>query len=1077
MARYAETLPFSSRYAERRRQMTELRNRLESALAGRYTIGREIGRGGMAIVYLAHDLRHDRDVALKVLRPELAATLGPDRFLLEIKLAAGLSHPHILPLHDSGEADGCLYYVMPFVPGESLRDRLEKQGQLPLVEALEIAREIADALDYAHRAGVVHRDIKPENILLESGHAVVSDFGIARAISKAGDRTGPGIAVGTPDYMSPEQAAGARDVDGRSDLYSLGCVLFEMLAGRPPLAITPPEGPSARLPTARDRLAELTQLRPSIPREVASVVAGLLAIAPSDRFATAAEALDALRSPGDVWTPRSVILRRRRRWGAGLVGGGVLAASVVVVLHSVSGATLDPSLYLIVPFQHRGNVAPTLLSGDQCELLLRESFERWTGVRLVDEFEARDLRLQRGDKIPTLAEAYATAQQAHSGLMVWGEVDSLNDSVVVRGMLYDVARRRLLRQQEIRLDQRLTGLAVQFNAMADSLLLAIHAPGAAGGVGGTRMLPAWYAYQRGHDALSSWDLVAADSAFREAVTFDPGYPQANYWLAQVREWRGLPPLEWQGFVGAALADQKRLSPSDRLRGTALQEMAEGRHPQACDAYRTLLRRDSLDFLAWYGLGDCHARDRTVVRDPASPTRWGFRGSYRSAVDAYTRALRINTSAHRAFRGDELDRLGRLLFTETDVYRYGVALTPDTGHFGAFPSLDHDTLAFVPFPLAQWVRSGPEVHPATQRTAVIRNQEALREITAAWVRAFPQDIDALEAHAMVLETMGLIRSAGSDERSAIAIIARARRAARGEEQAFRLALVETRLHLKLGEFAQAKAVADSQLSRFADPPPPAVAGSLARLAVLTGRINRGADLLPRAQEEDSLRTSEGVVIAAPPPILEGSLALLVHAAAGGSLDSIKSLQARIDQAVNNLVEPRRRTEVRQAALDLPAVLTFSRLGATLVHRSDPGGLSIMALQWSLAHGDTAAVRSGLVSFFQQEQQRLPGDLAIDIAYLYAEMALAIGDSSAALRIVGPPLDALPTLGTSLLDFVSQTGGLVRAMALRAQLAARAGDRPTAARWANAVSTLWSAADPPLQPLVQRMQVLAGNGNNH
>ncbi|HKC48794.1 MAG TPA: serine/threonine-protein kinase, partial [Gemmatimonadales bacterium] len=203
--------------------MTELRNRLESALAGRYTIGREIGRGGMAIVYLARDLRHDRDVALKALRPELAATLGPDRFLLEIKLAAGLSHPHILPLHNSGEADGCLYYDMPYVPGESLRDRLEKQGQLPLVEALEIAREIADALDYAHRAGVVHRDIKPENILMESGHAVVSDFGIARAISKAEERrTGPGIAVGTPDYMSPEQGSGTRDVDGRSDLYSLG---------------------------------------------------------------------------------------------------------------------------------------------------------------------------------------------------------------------------------------------------------------------------------------------------------------------------------------------------------------------------------------------------------------------------------------------------------------------------------------------------------------------------------------------------------------------------------------------------------------------------------------------------------------------------------------------------------------------------------------------------------------------------------------------------------------------------------------------------------------------------------------
>ncbi|HXJ32204.1 MAG TPA: protein kinase [Gemmatimonadales bacterium] len=1053
--------------------MTELRNRLESTLAGRYTIGREIGRGGMAIVYLAHDLRHDRDVALKVLRPELAATLGPDRFLLEIKLAAGLSHPHILPLHDSGEADGCLYYVMPYVPGESLRDRLEKQGQLPLVDALEIAREIADALDYAHRAGVVHRDIKPENILLQSGHAAVSDFGIARAISKAGERrTGQGIAVGTPDYMSPEQAAGGLEVDGRSDLYSLGCVLFEMLGGRPPVSLTPPEGPTAGPELARDRLSELTLLRPAVPPEVSRIVARLLAPAPADRFDSAAEVAEALRAPGDVWTARSLLTRRqRRRWGASLVAAALVAG--VLVWRTVSGAELDPSLYVIVPFAHRGGAAPTLLTGDQCELLVREAFERWAGVRLVDEFQARDARLQRGDTIATLGDAFANARALHSGLMLWGEVDSLNDSIVVRAMLYDVTKKQLVRQQEIRLDRRLSGLADHFNALADSLLLGVHAPGAASGVSGTRNLAAWYAYQRGHDALASWDLSAADSAFREALRIDPAFPHANLWLAQVAEWRGLPAAEWQDLAGDALAAPISLSPSDRLRASALFAMAQGQHPQACDAYQALLKRDSLDFVALFGLGDCHGRDRTVVRDPGSPTHWGFRGSYRTAVAAYTRALRVNASAHRAFRGEELDRLARLLFTETDMFRYGVALPPDTGHFGAFPSLDHDTLAFVPFPLAQWVQGGPEVRPGSQRVAVARNRETLRDITAAWVRAFPQDPDALEANAAVLETMGLIRSAGSDERSAIAIIMRARRGARDPAQALHLALIETRLHLKLQEFSRAKTLADSQLAAFADPVPPEVAGPLARLAVLTGRVERGAGFLPRAQGEDSLRTSQGVLIPAPPAVLEGSLALLVYAAAGGPVDSIKALQARIEQNVVHLVDARRRAEVRQAALDFPTVLAFPELGAGPVHRSNAGGLGLMALQWSLTHGDTTAVRARLAVLEEQEQQGLPGDLSIDFAYQYAAAALAIGDSSMALRFVAPPLDALPTLGTSLLDFVSQSGGLVRAMALRAELAAAAGDQRTAARWAQSVVTLWSAADPPLQPLVQRMQRLAEN----
>src|SRR5438093_12093654 len=210
--------------------------RLAAALADRYRLERQLGVGGMALVYLAEDLKHHRKVAVKVLRPELAAALGPERFLREIETAAGLNHPHILPLHDSGEAAGWLYYVMPLVEGESLRSRLDRERQLPLAGAPEIAREAADALSYAHRHNVVHRDIKPENILLSSGHALVADFGIARAITAAGGErlTQTGVTVGTPGYMSPEQAAGSEQLDGRSDTYSLACVLYEMLGGDRP---------------------------------------------------------------------------------------------------------------------------------------------------------------------------------------------------------------------------------------------------------------------------------------------------------------------------------------------------------------------------------------------------------------------------------------------------------------------------------------------------------------------------------------------------------------------------------------------------------------------------------------------------------------------------------------------------------------------------------------------------------------------------------------------------------------------------------------------------------------------------
>src|SRR5215216_321499 len=214
---------------------------LTNALTGRYTIERELGRGGMATVYLARDLRHDRPVALKIMRPELAATLGPERFLREVRTTARLQHPHILPVLDSGETQGQLWYTMPYVRGESLRDRLRRESQLPVETALELARQIALALDCAHREGVVHRDLKPENILLSDGQALVADFGVAKAFEAGGERlTETGLAVGTPIYMAPEQASGGV-VDARSDIYTLGSVLYEMLAGEPPFS-----GPTAQ---------------------------------------------------------------------------------------------------------------------------------------------------------------------------------------------------------------------------------------------------------------------------------------------------------------------------------------------------------------------------------------------------------------------------------------------------------------------------------------------------------------------------------------------------------------------------------------------------------------------------------------------------------------------------------------------------------------------------------------------------------------------------------------------------------------------------------------------------------------
>jgi serine/threonine-protein kinase len=313
--------------------MTAITDRLAAALADRYRIERELGAGGMATVYLAHDLRHDRQVALKLLRPELGAILGGDRFLQEIKVTANLQHPHILPLFDSGSADGLLFYVMPFVEGETLRERLDREKQLPVAEAVRIASEVASALDYAHRHGVIHRDIKPENILLHDNRALVADFGIALAVRNAGGSrlTETGLSLGTPHYMSPEQATGDRELDARTDVYAVGCVLYEMLTGAPPYT-----GPTAQAVITKlvtEEAPPVTGQRRSVPPHVAAAVHRALEKLPADRLATAAEfarALDAggrAEGPSGGRAPRPVGPARRP---AVLPWSLVAAASVAI---------------------------------------------------------------------------------------------------------------------------------------------------------------------------------------------------------------------------------------------------------------------------------------------------------------------------------------------------------------------------------------------------------------------------------------------------------------------------------------------------------------------------------------------------------------------------------------------------------------------------------------------------------------------------------------------------------------------------------------------------------------------------
>jgi serine/threonine-protein kinase len=416
---------------------------LNAALGDRYVVDRELGRGGMATVYLARDLKHERFVALKTLRPEIAVALGRERFLREIKLAARLQHPNILPVYDSGDAGGTLYYVMPFVEGESLRDRLTREPQLPLDEALQIAREVADALSYAHGHDVVHRDIKPENIMMSGGHAIVADFGIARAVSAAGgDKlTETGLSIGTPTYMSPEQAAGTGQVDRRSDIYSLACVLYETLAGQPPFT-----GPTAQAIMARhslDSVPRLRIVRETIPDELEQVINRALAKVPADRYSTA-EQFAAAMTTASTGTVSRVTATRRLRPPAGRPWHRpALAAALVAVVAGLgwmafgrkgnagpAGGGLDPHRIAVLYFS---DASPDSSLGYLADGLTESLIADLGEVRTLDVVSRSGVAPFRGRAV----ERDSVARALDAGTLVEGDVASAGRRVRVTVRLVD----------------------------------------------------------------------------------------------------------------------------------------------------------------------------------------------------------------------------------------------------------------------------------------------------------------------------------------------------------------------------------------------------------------------------------------------------------------------------------------------------------------------------------------------------------------------------------------------------------------------------------------------------------------
>ncbi|HJU88051.1 MAG TPA: serine/threonine-protein kinase [Gemmatimonadaceae bacterium] len=1042
-------------------------------LGGRYILESAIGHGAAATVYRANDLKHQRTVAVKVLHPQLSAAIGAERFAREIALLASLQHPHILPLHDSGEEEGALYFVTPLVSGETLRTRLTRERQLPIADAIRIGREIADALASAHEREIIHRDIKPENILLSGGHAMLADFGIALAVPHdAGRRiTDSGLAVGTPSYMSPEQAS-ADEVDGRSDLYSLGCVMYEMICGHPPFVGATPQIILAK--RFKETPQDLRKLRESVSPGLERIVRTALARVPADRFDNAKAMREALQREESVATiaPRQAHPSRRHWFAAGAAATIVLGALVAMRLRAPD-AHVDRALHMVTPCLSRGASAATsaALTPENCEALLYDAFGRWRDLRLVDAFRVHDAQAQLGRPAGGIDDGLRLARRMGAGVLALGEITPAADSVTVRAALYDALSGESIYSHSVRVAPDMANASVKFAELVDSLVLR-------GGAGdappmartGTRSLEAWRAYAHGERSLRGWDLDAAATGFREAMKHDERFAAPALRLAQVTQWRGEAPPAWREAVTHALRHGDQLSRRDLALANALLAMADTRYPDACHQYELLLRRDSLDFPALFGLAECHANDPIVERNPASPSGWSFRGSHHRAIESYRRALELIPSFHIATRGLALSRLPRLLQVSGPVLRAGIAPGRDTVRFYGAMALDRDTLAFVPYPVREF---GEAARPSTTPTtgpALQRNRRILRDVTTSWVRAFPNSPHAHEALGMLLETVGELRG-NDEEHSAALAFQRARELSAARADQVRLEMARLRLLLKGARYGEARRLADSLLRSTTDPTP-VEADWLKGAAALTGRVAETARLLERSASEASVRTTDARRVEVPSSVLGPARALLGYASFGVPADSVRALHRRTEELVRQWVEPSQRPAVRNALLTLPVLLAFPTLGTDPVDYAGVRDDYLVSLRQRLVRGDTAGIQEQFTRLAGARLALRPGDVSIDAAFAEAQILLAIGDTVATVATLDGSLGAIPGMDDRVLRVVPMTVALVRAMALRAELAARQGDRATARRWASAVVDLWGGADAALAPLVSHLRAVGG-----
>ncbi len=1010
--------------------------RLQAALGDRYRVERELGTGGMATVFLATDRKHERSVAIKLLRPELAAALGHERFLREIEIAAKLQHPHILPVYDSGEAGGLLYYVMPFVEGESLRDRLVRGGPLPASEAVRITREAVDALAYAHRQGIVHRDIKPANVLLSQGHAVIADFGIARAVSASAATSGltqAGMAVGTPSYMSPEQALGEANLDGRTDIYALGVMLYEMLRGNPPFEGTTPQAIIAQA------LSRAVPKLPADPLGLQPIIERALAKEPADRYASAEEMSAALDGVATGVGVRGAARRRVR--GLAAAGAVVLAAVLAVALWPRGfRAEGDPRRSLIVfPFENKtGDPARDYLE-EAAMNLLGLAAAHWADMRVYDDERTASLLRRRG--VTSGADldfeaARGMAREAHVGTLVLGDLRREGDSLAIEAKVHDVRSGERLATHIVRAPWGVDPRPL-FDDIAGRVLGTSGAPpGERPSVLAqtTSSIEAYRAYLGGTSAMQRFQIDSAKALLTRAVELDSSFALAYLRLRDAEGWGGVggsAELRRQ-YILAAERHSASLPPRLRALVDFHRAYEDGDLRRARRVAEGMIARDSTDVEAWYQLGEAHFHHASSAF-PHPDTL----GNLGLALRAFERTLALDSSYVLAYQ-HILDALAACAGSEVrvclaDSAAYG---TPDelSRRYGdaTLERLRGEAAAAQIQTARGWIAAVPgSPRPRVALVRALYDQarfdEAMAEIESAERLGWSVDVGGWKAMALIL---------------------------RGQPGAAAAAL-DSALGAARDTFAVFQGLQN----------PGTLAGVLAGGG---GRVRAGRRLnstLLRQIPVDSVPFPGGIRVAVQDlaRLTDHFLAAQTGAApalagAAGELRAFLDRYAGRDSARLRRVT----TEFGSSLLAFYVVGRDTALLAQLVVTTDTvNSLTrrVASAHLALARGDTAAARAWVDRYYRHPAA---GEFAGEPGVI---RAFAWGDLLARLNEPRAALEAYSHLDTAE-QRVQHPGFVVRSWAERGALHQQLGETAEAIREHERFIAAWQHADPELQPLVDR-----------